>query len=147
MLLVAAFAIYVIVTRRLRITRSMTVTGANARNFGIALLVLLIPFQGAADFLLRTFLPATARAWPIPQALYVGLFAAVVLSMAYYFGISQMIRTVNRCQTINRRQHINTYGLLPSTTSIARARAANVANARSGARPIRSGTTKKRRAI
>src|SRR5690242_7953065 len=42
-LLVAAFAIYVIVTKRLRITRSTTVTGANARNFGIALLALLIP--------------------------------------------------------------------------------------------------------
>jgi len=84
-LLIAAFAIYVIVTKRLRITRSTSVTGENARNFGIALLILLIPFQGFMGLLLRTFLPASARRWPIPQTIYVVLFAAVVLAMAYYF--------------------------------------------------------------
>jgi hypothetical protein len=35
--------------------------------------------------LLRTFLPASARKWPIPQTIYVVLFGAVVLAMAYYF--------------------------------------------------------------
>jgi hypothetical protein len=85
MLLMAAFAIYVIITKRLRITRSTTVTGANARSFGIALLVLLLPFQIAIGMLLRIALPATARAWPIPQALFVLLFGAAVLAMAYYF--------------------------------------------------------------
>jgi hypothetical protein len=84
-LLIAAFAIYVIVTKRLRITRSVTVTGVNARNFGIALLVILIPFEGAVGLLFRTFLPSSARAWPIPQTLYVVLFGAVVLAMAFYF--------------------------------------------------------------
>ncbi len=84
-LLIAAFAIYVIVTKKLRITRSTTVAGDNARNFGIVLLVLLIPFRVAVGLLLRTVLPASARAWPIPQAIYVALFAVVVLSMAFYF--------------------------------------------------------------
>lgn len=81
----AAFAIYVIITKKLRITRSTIVTGDNARNFGIALLVLLIPLQGFIGLLLRTVLPLSARRWPIPQAIYVFLFAAVVLAMAYYF--------------------------------------------------------------
>ena len=85
MILIAAFAVYVIVTKRLRITRSTTVTGDNARKFGIALLVLTIPFSLLIGALLRTLLPAAARAWPVPQVLYVTLFAAIVLSMAYYF--------------------------------------------------------------
>lgn len=85
MLLIAAFAIYVIVTKKLRITRSTTVTGDNARNFGIALLILLIPFQALIGMLLRAFLPVSARKWPVPQTIYVVLFGAVVLAMAYYF--------------------------------------------------------------
>jgi hypothetical protein len=84
-ILIAVFAIYVLVTKRLRITRSTTVTGDNARKFGIALLVLTIPFSLIIGALLRTILPVGARAWPVPQVLYVTLFAAVVLSMAYYF--------------------------------------------------------------
>jgi hypothetical protein len=84
-LLIAAFAIYVIVTKRLRITRSTTVTGDNARKFGIALLVLVIPFQFFIGVLLGAFLPAAARVWPIPQVLSGVLFAAIVISMAYYF--------------------------------------------------------------
>lgn len=85
MLLIVVFAIFVISTRRVRITRSMTITGDNARNFGIGLLALTIPLQGALGFILRTFAPASTRAWPIPQTLYVVLFSSAVLFMAYYF--------------------------------------------------------------
>jgi hypothetical protein len=85
MLLIAAFAIYVIVKKRVRITRSITITGDNARTFGVLLLILPIPFSSAIGALFRVLLPATARAWPIPQALYGILFGAVVLSMAYSF--------------------------------------------------------------
>jgi hypothetical protein len=84
-ILIAVFAIYVIVTKRLRITRSTTVTGNNARKFGIALLVLTIPLSLLIGAILRPLLPAAARSWLIPQMLHVGLFAAAVLTMAYYF--------------------------------------------------------------
>jgi hypothetical protein len=83
-LLIAAFAIYVIVTKRVRITRSTTITGGNARTFGVLLLILAIPFSSAIGAFLR-LLPATARVWPIPQTLFGILFGAVVLLMAYSF--------------------------------------------------------------
>jgi len=84
-ILIAAFAVYVIVTKRLRITRGTVVTGENARNFGIVLLVLAIPLPLLIGATLRIVLPASARAWPIPQILSVVLFGAAVLSIAYYF--------------------------------------------------------------
>jgi elongation factor Tu len=84
-LLIAAFAIYVIVTKRLRISRRTVVTGQNARNFGICLLVLLIPSQVAIGAVLNVLLPRSARVWPIPQVLFVSVFSAVVLAMAFYF--------------------------------------------------------------
>jgi hypothetical protein len=85
MLLIAAFAVYVIVTKRLRISRATVVTGTNARNFGICLLVLLIPFQVMIGAVLNVVLPRSARVWPIPQTLFVIAFTAIVLIMAYYF--------------------------------------------------------------
>jgi hypothetical protein len=85
MLLIAVFAIYVIVTKRLRITRSTTITGTNARNFGTALLVLLIPLRIAIVLLLDFSLPPAFRASPIPQALFVTIFSAAIIGMAYFF--------------------------------------------------------------
>ena len=88
MLLIAAFAIYVIVTKRLRITRSVTVTGTRARNFGISLLVLAIPLSLAVSAFLRGILPvlpAPLRAWPWPSAFGVVLFAGAILAVAFYF--------------------------------------------------------------
>jgi len=84
-LLIAAFAVYVIITKRLRITRSTTVTGDKARTFGVALLVLTIPFSLLISALLRVVLPSEARAWPVPQVLYGVLFSGAALWMAYYF--------------------------------------------------------------
>jgi hypothetical protein len=85
MLLIAAFAVYVILTKRLRITRSTSVTGPNARNFGIALLILLIPFRVAIGFLVDSLLPDPLRTWPVPEILFATLFAVAVLGMASYF--------------------------------------------------------------
>ena len=88
MLLIAAFAIYVIVTKRLRITRSITVTGMRARNFGISLLVLAIPLSIGVGALLRAVLPAfphALRAWPWPSAMSVLLFCGAILAMAFCF--------------------------------------------------------------
>jgi VIT1/CCC1 family predicted Fe2+/Mn2+ transporter len=84
-LLIAAFAIYVIVKKRVRITRSTTITGDNARTFGILLLILAIPFSSAIGALLKVLLPPSARAWPVPQTLFGILFGAIVLVMAYFF--------------------------------------------------------------
>jgi hypothetical protein len=88
LLLIAAFAIYVIVTKRLRITRSVTVTGERARNFGIALLVLVIPLSLLIRIVLSAILPVLPtqlRAWPWPSLVGVVLFAAPILAMAYSF--------------------------------------------------------------
>lgn len=87
MLLIAAFAIYVIITKRLRITRSITVTGKKAREFGIALLVITIPLAASISALLRTILPALPmelRVWPWPSVFSVVLFSATILAMAFY---------------------------------------------------------------
>jgi hypothetical protein len=84
-LLIAAFAIYVIVTKRVRITRSTTITGDKARTFGVLLLILPIPFSLVIGASLRVLLPATTPAWPIPQTLFGILFGAAVLLMAYHF--------------------------------------------------------------
>lgn len=88
MLLIAAFAIYVIVTKRLRITRSITVTGDRARNFGITLLVIAIPLTIAVRVLLAAIfpvLPSGLRVWPWPQAFGVVLFCGTILATALYF--------------------------------------------------------------
>ena len=85
MLLVAAFAIYVIFSKRLRISRSTTVTGDNARNFGITLLVVLTPLQVILSALLRFLLPESARVFPVPQILFVLAFGGVVLGLAFHF--------------------------------------------------------------
>jgi len=87
-LLIAVFAIYVIITKRLRITRSITVTGIRARNFGISLLVLAIPLSVAVGALLRAVLPAfphALRVWPWPSAMSVLLFCGAILGVAFYF--------------------------------------------------------------
>jgi len=84
-LLIAAFAVYVIATRRLRITRSHAITGDKARMFGVALLALTIPFSMGISALLRVLLPSAARAWPVPQVFHGVLFGGAVLAMAYYF--------------------------------------------------------------
>jgi len=78
----------VIITKRLRITRSVTVAGDRARNFGIALLVVAIPLSLAVSTLLRAILPVVPpqlRAWPWPSAFGVVLFAGAILAMAFYF--------------------------------------------------------------
>jgi hypothetical protein len=84
LLLIAAFAIYVIVKKRVRITRSTTITGSKAQTFGALLLILPIPFSSLMSALFR-LLPSSARVWPVPQTAYGLVFGVVVLSMAYYF--------------------------------------------------------------
>lgn len=88
MLLIAAFAIYVIITKRLRITRSVTVTGTRARNFGISLLVLAIPLSIGVRLFLSAIMPAlpeTLRRWPWPSVFGVVIFCGAILAMAYHF--------------------------------------------------------------
>ena len=88
MILIAIFAIYVIVTKRLRITRSITVTGTRARNFGITLFVTALPISVAVGKLLRSIfplLPVSFRGWPWPSLASVTLFCGSILVMALYF--------------------------------------------------------------
>jgi hypothetical protein len=79
MIIIAAFAIYVIVTRRVAITRNFTITGSNARVYGFALLLLLIPMVFAINFMMRLVLPHEMLTNPVAARLIgialLGVFA------------------------------------------------------------------------
>ena len=80
-----AFAVYVIVVKRVRITRSITISGERARLFGITLLAAAIPLSFGIGLALRLLLPRALTVWPIPQILYVVAFAAAVIAIAMSF--------------------------------------------------------------
>jgi len=87
MLLIAAFAVYAILVRRVHITRKFTLTGSNARVFGFALLILLIPMVLAINFVLGRILPPTVLQNEIASRL-IGLAALGALT----FGIAAFFR-------------------------------------------------------
>jgi hypothetical protein len=60
MLLIIAFGIYAIVKKKVHITNKWTLTGANARNFGIGVVVMTLPVAVVAPMLLSAVLP---HAW------------------------------------------------------------------------------------
>jgi len=60
MLLIIGFGIYAIVKKKVHITNSWTLTGDNARNFGIAVVVMTFPVTLIARTLLPMLLP---HAW------------------------------------------------------------------------------------
>jgi hypothetical protein len=57
MLLIIGFGVYAIVKKKVHITNSWTLTGNNARNFGIAVVVMTLPVTFVARMLLPTLLP------------------------------------------------------------------------------------------
>jgi hypothetical protein len=86
LLLVAVFAIYAIVARRIRITRSLTLTGTNARNYGIVLLVTLIPVLLIFRAILSAVLPHWVYGVPgLTRVIMVVCFGAVALAIAVFF--------------------------------------------------------------
>lgn len=86
MLLIAAFAIYVIIVKRVRITRTFTLTGAKARTFGITLLVLCFPVLVVINLVLGAVLPDFVLQTPfLPKLLVVALFGAFAFGLAAYF--------------------------------------------------------------
>jgi hypothetical protein len=86
LLLVAAFAIYAIVARRIRITRSFTLTGTNARNYGIVLLLTLVPVLLVFRAVLSAVLPHWVYGVPgLTRVIMVICFGAVAFAIAFYF--------------------------------------------------------------
>ncbi len=86
MLLIAAFAIYVIIVKRVRITRTFELTGADARNFGISLLLLFFPVLVAINLVLGAALPQVVPQVPfLPKLLVVAIFGAFAFGLAVYF--------------------------------------------------------------
>jgi hypothetical protein len=85
-LLIAAFAVYAIVVQRVRITRSFALTGRNARNFGITLLILLIPLMLAISGLLSLILPRAVLANPFAGRLVaIFIFGVITVLIAKSF--------------------------------------------------------------
>jgi hypothetical protein len=86
MLLIAAFAIYVIVKQRVRITRRFTLTGRNARNYGITVLLCLLPTLLIINAAMAALLPQWILDNPIAVSL-VATFAfggvAVLLARSF----------------------------------------------------------------
>jgi len=87
LLLIAAFAIYAILVKRVYITRSFVLTGANARRFGISLLMLLLPMVIVINIVLLNVLPASVLANPIASRI-VGVTILGLLA----FGLAALFR-------------------------------------------------------
>jgi len=86
MLLIAVFAVYAIVSRRVRITRNVGLSGTNARNYGIALLVLLLPVAIGINVVLSAVLPESVLLNPVASRLIaIALFGAFAVALAYAF--------------------------------------------------------------
>jgi hypothetical protein len=86
MLLIAAFAIYAIIAKRVRITRTLTLTGRNARNYGITLLLILIPAGLLINLALGLILPEAVNADPIAGRLIrIVLLGAMLVLLAFGF--------------------------------------------------------------
>src|SRR3954464_13046913 len=79
MLLIIAFGVYAIVKKNVYITNGWTLTGTNARNFGIAVVVMTLPVNFAAQRLLSLLLPAVWIDHPIGGRLLILAVLAVVL--------------------------------------------------------------------
>ena len=84
MILLLIFAIYVIVTRRVAITRTFILSGTNARNYGVALLVTLIPAVIALNLLVR-MLPAVLRGPVVSRVVATVLLGAFAVALALPF--------------------------------------------------------------
>lgn len=94
MLLIAAFAIYAIIVKRVHITRNFVLTGANARRFGISLLMLLLPMVIAINVVLLNVLPASVLANPIASR----IVALAVLGLLA-FGLAALFRDRQAAET------------------------------------------------
>jgi hypothetical protein len=62
MLIIAGFAIYVIIKKQVTIMRGVSLEGARARQFGVMLLVLLLPVAILIRMLLESTLPPSVLA-------------------------------------------------------------------------------------
>ncbi len=86
MILIAAFALYAILVRRVHITRSFTLTGSNARVFGFTLLVLLIPMVLAISFVLPRVLPPAVLANEVATRMIgIAALGALMFGLALIF--------------------------------------------------------------
>lgn len=86
MLLIIGFGIYVIVRKKVFITRNWTLTGNNARNFGVAVVVVTIPVALLSRAVLPYVLPEQLAYHPIGGRLAVlAVLAAVLLLLALAF--------------------------------------------------------------
>ena len=87
MLLIAAFAIYAILSRKVYITRNFKLTGDNARRFGISLLMLLLPMILFVNFVLLQVLPQSILGDPILSRVI-----GVAILGAFAFGLATLFR-------------------------------------------------------
>ena len=87
MLILAAFAIYVIIARRVYITRRFTLTGEKARVFGFLLLVLVFPMTLLIHAGMRAVLPPGILADPV-----LGRLVGVALLALFALGLAYMMR-------------------------------------------------------
>ena len=81
LLLIIALGVHAVTKRKVHITSNWTVTGTNARNFGIAILVLTFPLAFLAARALPLMLPESVMSHPIGGrlAIFSAVFIVVVL--------------------------------------------------------------------
>jgi hypothetical protein len=99
--LIAAFAIFVIITKKLRITRTISITGENARRFGITLLAATIPISMVTGQLIRAISRVVPMPWPFPQALQGVLFGGAVLAIAWHFRNAPVVPEVTEVSQVS----------------------------------------------
>jgi hypothetical protein len=86
MLLILIFGIYAIVKKKVFITRNWTLTGRNARNFGITVVITTLPIAFLLSVLLPRILPAALVFHPIGgRLLSLAIFAVYLLLLALVF--------------------------------------------------------------
>lgn len=86
MLLIIGFGVYAIAKKKVLITRNWTLTGANARNFGIAIVIATIPITLLTRAVLPYILPEQVVHHPIGGRLAVlAVLGAVLLLLALAF--------------------------------------------------------------
>jgi hypothetical protein len=86
MLLIIAFGIYANVKKKVLITNKWSLTGDNARNFGIAVVIMTLPVTAVAPMVLSAVLPAAWVYDPIGGRLLVlAVFAVALFLLALAF--------------------------------------------------------------
>ena len=86
MILLILVGIYAVVVKRIRVTHSLQLTGARARNFGLTLIIGAIPATVVLNVVIRPLLPRVILSDRLFASFAnVGFLALVIFGTAWFF--------------------------------------------------------------